>query len=110
MIVDGDLFSIAGIELVLAAEPAAWKGHYAILCHQWFGGLPVGAVFNGEMLRLHALQRGLGEPHHPNVWGAMAAQVLGALHEDKRITQVGVRKALSAKSHAHFYRTYQKLS
>jgi hypothetical protein len=106
---DGDLFRHAGIELVLSAEPAAWKGHYMIFSVQWFMTLPVGTIFNGEIMRLNALRNGLSEPHHPNVWGAMANLFLAPLLEDGSIQRYGVAKAISARAHARRYPSYRKV-
>jgi len=106
---DGDLFRYAGIETVLAAEPANWKAAYMVICTRLYRNMPEGTVFNGEVFRLAALRGGIGEPHHPNVWGAMANQLIGPWLEEGLIIRWGVEKAISAKAHARRYPSYRKI-
>lgn len=56
--------------------------------------------FTADRLHRKALKRGIGEPHHPNAWGA---QVMSAARAGL-VVKTGVhRKARRAKSHARQY-------
>lgn len=106
---EGEQLRNEGIERVLRSTPAGWQAEYTRLAAAFFAALPVGGVFTGEELRGNALIHGLPEPEEPNAWGGMAMSYLSALRRLHMIEVVGVAKAKSARSHAHQYRTYEKL-
>jgi hypothetical protein len=60
-------------------------------------------------MHLHALERGLGEPHHCNSWSAQWASYLKALFKCGLIETVGNSKMVAPQAHARQNPCYRKL-
>lgn len=110
-----DLFAIegrrrrdVGIKRVIDAASAAWTLSVQTHADTFLDNLPRGGEFTGETVRLYCEGRSVGEPHHPNAWGAVLRGVYGRWRKAKRITTVGVAVAHLHSSHARMMPRYRK--
>jgi hypothetical protein len=97
-----------GKQLAFFNEPEEWRAHYNGVIEAWFAGLLPGAEFSGDRLRAAAILAGVGEPHHPNVWGASAASFIRRWLRESRVSVCGLAQSRFTLNHAHTYRRYRK--
>lgn len=88
--------------------PHEWREGYKTLAEAFLAQLTPKATFIGEDLRKYVEQE-IGQPHHPNAWGAMAQGTLRRWRKEGRIAMIGVSQATSKKSHASLYPRYEVL-
>ena len=105
----GEAARDAGIEQVLDHLPPHWHTAYGVTLVFWFTQLTIGTEFSGEDMTRHARPL-IGEPHHPNAWGAAASALLRDWLNAGRIVVVGQAVSRSAANHAHVYRRYRKVT
>lgn len=105
----GAMLRNQGIAMTLEHEREIWRRSYWNLCERWFQKQPVGLRFSGEYMN-RAMKPFLGDPHHPNVWGAVSSRMLRAWLKTFRIEVDGVTRAVNLKNHAHLYRAYRKVA
>jgi len=105
----GDELRDDGINRALDNEHEHWKVSYLKVSARWFERLPKGSIFHGEAMRLNAIHVGIGEPHHPNVWGAMASSFLKSLLNDELIEECEMIKASLPSSHSRRNPSYRKM-
>lgn len=60
----------AGIARVVSHEQEQWKFLYSNVAGNYVLSLDRGVTFTAEQVR-SVVHKTAGEPHHPNVWGAM---------------------------------------
>lgn len=91
-----------GIDITTMNESELWRYRAMSVIRD----IPPGWTGIGEDIRHKILESGIGEPHHPNVWGAiiMAATKRNWL---KRTGQM--QRAKAKKSHASTYPVMIKL-
>lgn len=98
-----------GEAAVLTNQTTAWKAKYSVLAARFLREHAPGFTFTGEALRLYCKERGLGEPTHPNAWGAVSGGMLRSWARSKRIKVVGVQQATERRAHARLYPLYEVL-
>ena len=89
-----------GEATVLANQSLAWKTRYGVLAAKFLRERQPGSTFTGEALRLYCKDYGLGEPSHPNAWGAVSGGMLRSWSRTGRVKVVGIQKATDRRSHA----------
>lgn len=97
------------IALVLSKQSPEWRRHYRMMAMDWMAGKRAGDTFIGEDLHGYMLMRGIGEPHHPNAWGANARAMLKFWLKHKLIELDGMRPMAVAGSHARLSPCYRVL-
>jgi hypothetical protein len=105
---DGPQRRDEGIRRVLDNTNPMWRRQYASCVQHWLQQLPVGTEFTGEDLRLCA-QPIIGNPHHHNVWGGMASQMIHAWLKANLIKSAGMAAAHAPRAHARIYPAYRKV-
>jgi hypothetical protein len=83
MNMSGKQLKADGMERVLASTSDEWHARCQGYYRAYMDRHPHG--FTGEDCKLDARERGLGEPHHPNVWGA----VFSGIARSKDIVKTG---------------------
>jgi len=96
-----------GEALVLSNQSLAWKARYGVLAARFLREQRVNSTFTGEALRLYCKEYGLGEPSHPNAWGAVSGGMIRSWSRLGRIKVVGIQKAQDRRSHARLYPLYE---
>jgi hypothetical protein len=97
------------VRRVTNEEDEDWKAAYRILAERFFERLPPLAAFTGEDLRVEALTVGIGEPHHANVWGAMAGAAIRGWLKTGRAVDGGYAQLQAVRSHARRTPRYVKV-
>lgn len=99
-----------GISQVSGNAGERWRANYRGAVSLFIRTRNVGDTFIGEDLRVFCHDRGwVGEPHHPNAWGAMARNTLKSWMADEVVARVGMASASAAKSHACLCPAYRVL-
>lgn len=116
----GDLFGGGGrgergkrddaIRRVIDNEREIWRNNYQRHFDLFVGQLMINQTFIGEDVRMFCRGRGMGEPHHHNVWGAMFRGSITRLLKDKCVISDGVQHMKSVGSHARLSPRYRKLN
>lgn len=99
-----------GMRRVMGAEDARFKPMLNQFAMQYLSHLRPGDTFVFEELRLWACKRGMWHPHHPNVWGAAARELLKDWVARGLVEYHGVRRGKSKGSHGQLFRCYRKLA
>jgi hypothetical protein len=99
-----------GEAAVLSNQSLAWKVRYGALAAKFLRECQPGSTFVGEALRLYCKDYGLGEPAHPNAWGAMSGGMIRSWTRTGRVKVVGVQRAKDRRSHACLCPLYEVLS
>lgn len=87
------------ISAVMAGQTSDWRSAYRSEVALLKTSLQTGTTFLGEDLRFW-LQPIIGEPEHPNAWGAMARSTLSQWKREGFIIMDGIGASRSVKSHA----------
>ena len=103
---DGKLLRDEGMERV-ASHSGLWKDRARAAMDAWFARLGPGQAFTGEDIRL-AIREVVGEPHHPNAWGAVTGGRVRGWLLNAEIELVAVVEAKDPKNHATRLRRYRK--
>lgn len=98
----------AGMANVSAAQPEEWRVRARREIERFFASVPKGREFKGEDIRLFCLLGGVGEPDHPNAWGAVLGAALRRELKDGRIRFIGTAYSEAGKSHRHRYALYAR--
>ena len=99
--------SVEGQSATLYAQDALWSEKYRALADQFFYALPEKATFIGEDLRkLIAPQ--IGEPKHPNAWGAIFGATIRAWRKLGYVQSIGMAPMTAKTSHARQSMLYEK--
>lgn len=102
----GILFRNAGMKQVRANLPAQWRDAYRIYAELFLCGKAGGDTFMGEDLRVNIAQK-IGEPHHPNAWGSMAAICIRRWMDAGKIERIAYQPCKSIKNNACVRPVYQ---
>lgn len=93
-----------GMLQVLDNEPDEWKKRYATKVPEF---LKTTSLFLGEDVTKWMREKGIGEPHHENAWGAMFN---ASIARSGFVIRTGkTRLATADKSHAHAFRLWLSL-
>lgn len=104
----GETLKQQGMQQALDNERAEWKAQYVHFAEQWFAAQPQGTEFQGEDVRAY-VQRRIGAPHHPNVWGGVFGGRITEWFKQHRLDILPrMRPAKATRSHGHVYRVYRK--
>lgn len=91
----------AGQAQALANEPDDWPERVAGLLQHMASTLP---RFTCDDLRRHAERAGIGEPHHPNCWGAAFSRAA----KTGVIERVGFQKNTLPSAHARMVAVWRR--
>jgi hypothetical protein len=102
---EGEKLRDEGCAQVVNYEPAEWKLLYEQLAVEFMDTMNNGDTFLGEDLTA-VVRSAIGEPHHPNLWGAMFMKMYHAWVKSGTITRLDMARAKSPANHASLYPTY----
>lgn len=70
----------------------------------------IGDTFIGEDVRAYAMALQIGQPTHPNAWGAMFRSFICAELKTGRVERCGMANVKDPVSHASLCPQYRKLT
>jgi len=94
----GEQLKLEGIDRVLDNEPENWKELADDLTRNWFSYQQAGREFTGQDLRNFIVEV-IGEPHHPNCWGALCRRTFRKWLKAGSIIIYGYDRAKNPPSH-----------
>jgi len=106
---EGKVLRDKGIDLVKEHQQDAWKERYRNVAELFILTLPVGHTFLGEDVRMYANRHGVGQPTHPNAWGAMFRSFVLKELKAGRIEVYGMDHLKDPVGHASLARQYKKV-
>lgn len=105
----GKALKDAGMKSAIDHEHDEWKLGYQILSHYYVLDLRPGTMFTGEQVRSQVV-KAQGEPHHPNVWGAMFNGAIRRLIKSGHVETTGqVIDATNSQAHRRAIRLYRRV-
>ena len=99
----------AGMKSAVEHEREDWKQDYRIRATCYVTYLDHGTLFTSEQVRAEVL-KGMDDPHHPNVWGAMFNGVLRQWLKAGLVAPTGqVIDATNSQAHRRAIRLYRRV-
>lgn len=105
----GGILRDTGIASLRSNISSLWSADYQWATTKWFEGIAVGRTFSGEYLNRMARVHGVGKPHHPNAWSAMAGIQIKRWLKSGAIKIVGFEPCVRAQARARRAVTYVKV-
>lgn len=90
---------VAGEALVAGNQQSEWRDGYVAIVEAWFSALTPKTTFIGEDIR-KMVEPMIGQPSHPNAWGAMGGSMIRRWRKAGKIAAIGMRASTAKSSHA----------